>query len=264
MADDRVIDEELEIAAERTSGSGGPVVDRETLGQPIRVLNPLSPLAVSPEEPLRKAILLMRDHRIGCVLVVERGRLVGIVTERDLLLKLDESDMGAALARPVSDLMTVDPETLSADEPIAFALNYMSDGGYRHVPLVDAEHHPTGVVSIRDVVDYLADCFPLTVFTVPTGPSRGTWRGAVAPWVGTCGWWMAAAARSHGASSRGASDFRARSMQLRWPMRWCGPRVAGWPWCWSTSIRVGALRLPMSSRASDAMNPPSAAPCSWS
>ena len=176
MADDRMIDEELEIVAERSSGPGGPVVDRQTLHQPIRMLNPRAPLAVAPDAPLRDAIRLMRDNRVGCALVVERARLVGILTERDLLLKFDETDVAAALERPVADFMTPDPETLSADEPIAFALNYMSDGGFRHVPLIDAEHRPTGVVSVRDVVDYLADCFPLTVFTVPTGPSRDVWR----------------------------------------------------------------------------------------
>lgn len=168
-----IIDEELEIVAERSSAPRGPVIDRQTLRQPIRVLEPRAPLVTTSDVPVRDAIRIMRDHRVGCVLVVEGDRLVGIITERDLLLKLGEAD----LSQPVADLMTPDPETLSADDPIAYALNRMSDGGYRHVPLVDAQGRPTGVVSVKDVVNYLADCFPLTVFTVAPGPRPEDWRG---------------------------------------------------------------------------------------
>jgi CBS domain-containing protein len=167
------IEEELAIVAERTDSPGGPVIDRQTLGQPIRVLGPRAPLVTTADASLRTAVQIMRDHRVGCVLVVEGARLIGIITERDLLLKLDDGD----LTRPVADLMTPDPETLSPEDPIAYALNRMAEGGYRHVPLVDAEGRPTGIVSVRDVVDYLADCFPLTVFTVPPVARQGEWRG---------------------------------------------------------------------------------------
>jgi CBS domain-containing protein len=115
----------------------------------------------------------MRENRVGCVLVVDGASLVGIVTERDLLMKLQ----GADLDRSVDELMTRDPETLHPDDPIAYALNLMSDGGFRHVPLVDAQHRPVGVVSVKDVVNYLADFFPKTVHTVPPDLSRADmWR----------------------------------------------------------------------------------------
>jgi len=168
-----IIDEELAIAAERSGAPSGPVVDRRTLGLPIRALGPRAPLVTTADAPLREAVHMMRDQRVGCVLVVADGKLIGIVTERDLLLKLDD----AGLARSVGDLMTADPEVLSPDDPIAYALNRMAEGGYRHVPLVDGEGRPTGIVSVRDVVNYLADCFPLTVFTVPPVARQGEWRG---------------------------------------------------------------------------------------
>jgi len=151
----------------------GPIIDRQTLRQPIGVLHPRVPLALAADRPLREAVDVMREHRVGCVLVVEDGRLVGIVTERDLLLKLERAD----LEQPVANLMTPDPDVLSADDPIAYALNRMADGGYRHIPLVDGEGRPTGIVSVRDVVQYLADSCPLTVFTVPPSPRQGSWRG---------------------------------------------------------------------------------------
>lgn len=169
---DQMIDDELAIVDERTGPPGGPVIDRHTIRQPIRVLNPRAPLVTPPDASVRTAVQMMRDHRIGCVLVVDGARLVGILTERDLLLKLDDAD----LSMPVSDLMTPDPETLCADDPISYVLNRMSEGGYRHVPLVDGDGRPTGIVSVRDVVHYLADSFPLTVFTVPPAPRTAAWR----------------------------------------------------------------------------------------
>jgi len=168
-----MIDEELAIVDERSNPLSGPIIDRQTLRQPIGVLHPRLPLTLEVDRPLREAVELMREHRVGCVLVVEGGRLVGIVTERDLLLKLDTAD----LTKPVANLMTADPDVLSADDPIAYALNRMADGGYRHVPLVDAEGRPTGIVSVRDVVQYLADSFPFAVFAVPPSTRQGAWRG---------------------------------------------------------------------------------------
>ena len=116
----------------------------------------------------------MREHRVGCVLVVEDARLVGILTERDLLLKLEQG----GLDQPLRLLMTPEPEVLKADDPIVYALNKMSVGGFRHVPLVDAERRPVGVISVKDIVDYICDFFPNDVLTVPPDPARGeTWSG---------------------------------------------------------------------------------------
>jgi len=74
--------------------------------------------------------------------------------------------------------MTPDPEVLTPDDPIVYALNKMSVGGFRHVPLVDAARRPVGVVSVKDIVDYLADLFASDVLTVPPDPARAqAWRG---------------------------------------------------------------------------------------
>jgi len=171
--DDRLIDDELAIVTERAADQEGPVLDQRALREPTHRLRPRPPLAVPLGAPLADAVRLMRDNRVGCVLVVDGAYLVGIVTERDLLMKLH----GADLDRPVDDLMTRDPETLHPDDPIAFALNLMSDGGFRHVPLVDPQRRPVGIVSVKDVVNYLVDYFPKTVFTVPPDLSRAhMWR----------------------------------------------------------------------------------------
>jgi CBS domain-containing protein len=150
------------------------VLDERMIREPIRLLHPRSPLALAPGDTVAQAVRMMREHRIGCLLVVDDGRLLGILTERDLLLKLERGDV----ERPVRDLMTPDPEVLSPEDPIVYALNKMSVGGFRHVPLLDDAGRPVGIVSVRDIVDYIVDFFPNDVLTVPPDPVQSErWRG---------------------------------------------------------------------------------------
>jgi CBS domain-containing protein len=160
--------EDYLVALEDREFTGRRALDSRSIHEPLRLLNPRSPLSVPPTASLRDAIAIMREHHIGCVLVVEAQRLVGILTERDLLLKLE----GTALSEPVSALMTRDPETLELDDPIVWALNRMSVGGYRHVPLVDRGGRPVGILSVKDIVHYLVALFPNEVLTLPPDPVR--------------------------------------------------------------------------------------------
>jgi CBS domain-containing protein len=167
------IEEDLNLLADPNERAPR-VLDQRMIREPIRVLEPRRPLSLAPSASVRDAIRIMREHRIGCVLVVEEERLVGIITERDLLLKLD----GPNLDPPVGTLMTRDPEVLTPDAPIVYALNKMSVGGFRHVPLVDEQKRPVGIVSVKDIIDYIVDFFPNDVLTVPPDPARAeTWRG---------------------------------------------------------------------------------------
>ena len=63
-------------------------------------------------------------------------------------------------ALPLAEVMTPDPEVLSVRSTVAYALNKMSIGGFRHIPVVDAEHCPAFVVSVRDIVEFLVEAFP--------------------------------------------------------------------------------------------------------
>jgi len=165
------IEEDMALLA--GTEKAGRVFDQSVLREPIRHLDPRPPLMLPPTAAVREAIAIMREHRIGCVLIVEGERLVGIITERDLLLKLE----AATLTAPLRTLMTPDPEVLGMEDPIAYALNKMSVGGFRHVPLVDGSRRPVGVVSVRDIVDYLVAFFPNDVLTIAPDPARAeTWR----------------------------------------------------------------------------------------
>lgn len=129
---------------------------REMLMQtPIAALKPKSPIAVGPAATLADAILLMNENRIGCVLVVaDNGRLVGIFTERDVLTRVagQVANLNTAL---VSEYMTPNPVTAQAQQPIAHALQILSDHTFRHLPLVDANGQLEGIISFRDVVTFL-------------------------------------------------------------------------------------------------------------
>ena len=165
--------EEYLLAAEERETTVRGALDARMLREPIRLLNPRSPLAVAPSATLRDAVAIMREHHVGCVLVVEHGRLVGILTERDLLLKMERAD----LDEPVTRLMTRDPETLEPSDPIVWALNRMSVGGYRHVPLVNDAGRPVGILAVMDIVHYVVSFFPSDVLTLPLDPTRSeTWR----------------------------------------------------------------------------------------
>ena len=138
------------------------------LGAPIRMLEPRPAVTVSPDTPVAEAIRLMLEQRIGAVLVVRDGKAAGIFTERDVLRRVVSGDVDQA--RPVRDVMTSDPETLELDDGIAFALNRMIIGGFRHIPIVDDAGAPQAVLSLREVVAFIVSLLPQRFLNLPPEP----------------------------------------------------------------------------------------------
>jgi CBS domain-containing protein len=135
--------------------SGLQLIPPTLLCESIGSIGLKDPRTVSEETTLAECVALMKAHHVGSVLVVNKaGLLVGIFTERDCLMKVlgTVPDLGAAL---VKDFMTPDPVCERPDASLAFALNLMSNGGFRHVPIVDSDRMPIGVVSIKDVVEHI-------------------------------------------------------------------------------------------------------------
>ena len=116
------------------------------------------PPAVAPSDPVAYAIHLMQQSGVACILVKQGDDLVGIITERDVLLKAagDKVDLNALA---VGDLMTKDPVILREEDSLAVALHKMSVGGFRHIPLM-REGRATRVVSISDVVRHISPFIP--------------------------------------------------------------------------------------------------------
>ena len=129
-------------------------VERALLTDRVRLFQGRRPLTVAPTTPVREVLRLLSDNKVGCVLVEEGGKTVGIFTERDALLKLGEkaAELGS---RPVSEFMTSKVESLPSSAKIAFAVHRMNNGGYRHVPVVNEQGQTVGIFSVRDILSYL-------------------------------------------------------------------------------------------------------------
>ena len=169
MDPETIFDEEA-----RYDEDEGPAkaIDARLFAKPIKSLpRRVGRVAVPLGTTIGQAARIMKEHRIGCVLVEDGGKVVGIFTERDILTKLVGTGYDPAKVY-VDGAMTRNPETLTLEDPIAFALQQMSVGGYRHVPLVDPDGHPVGILSVKDIVDYLTEHFPREILNLPPEPGR--------------------------------------------------------------------------------------------
>ena len=106
-------------------------------------------IEVAPEDTLGEVADRMTAKNVGAVIVKDFGRLIGILTERDML-KAMAARVHTSEAR-VRQWMTEDPITVSPDTPLGDAAQVMLDNGFRHLPVVD-EGQVVGVVSLRRVV----------------------------------------------------------------------------------------------------------------
>lgn len=138
------------------------------LGAPIQALDPRSAVTMDETATIGEAIHLMLEREIGAVLVVRDDRSLGIFTERDVLRRVVAR--GVDLSRPVAEVMTPDPDVLAPDDGIAFALNRMIVGGFRHVPIVSERGAPLAVLSLREVVSFLVSLLPARVLNLPPEP----------------------------------------------------------------------------------------------
>jgi CBS domain-containing protein len=136
-------------------------LDRHVMADNLGRLHPETPVIVSGETPVIDVLSRMKEVNSGCALVVDNEKLAGIFTEHDLLVKVfQEPTQGGEASSEVwqtavQKFMTPNPETLHEDESVAFALNKMSLGRYRHIPIVKSDGNYT-VASIKSVLNYIA------------------------------------------------------------------------------------------------------------
>jgi CBS domain-containing protein len=110
-------------------------------------------LTVRPDIGVAEAARRMDERGVGAVLVLEGGRLVGILTERDVLRAVAR---GAGAAALVAEWMTHHPETIQSSDTTEHATVIMIHGGFRHLPVVEAGV-TVGMLSIRDVMKAVLD-----------------------------------------------------------------------------------------------------------
>ena len=122
-------------------------------------------------DPIFKVVDEMKSKGRGAVLVEEHGTLVGIFTERDLMSRLDHAD---ALWQHVivRDVMTPDPIVIRPDDSLAEALRRLLAGKRRHLPVVDDAGKVLGLLSIRDILGFVASKFPEEMVNLPPNPDH--------------------------------------------------------------------------------------------
>ncbi len=108
---------------------------------------------VKPTDTLAHAVSRIKSIGIGQALVVENGKLVGILTERDLLQKIAGREVDLERIA-VSSVMTTQPDAVEEREPIRVVINKMAVGGYRHVPIL-RQGQPVGIISAHAIANYI-------------------------------------------------------------------------------------------------------------
>ncbi len=161
---------------------------------------PDQPLFVTSTSTVGEVIQLLRAQKTGSVMVCdgacgEEGKtcnkLLGIFTERDALrymaLMSAGKDGGAGknngagknggtgkdggiLDQPMTAAMSTTLTTLQTDTNMGEAIKLMSEGGFRHLPILGADGAPTGMETVYGIVHYLVDHFPQTIYNLPPNP----------------------------------------------------------------------------------------------
>jgi len=123
-------------------------------------------ITIAPDEPVRRAIAMLAEHRIGALVVVDAAeRLAGILSERDILYTAAEDEQ--LFGRPVSDIMTRDVVVGMPQDDVIAVAHTMLEKRFRHLPIVD-EGRLCGIISIGDVLKIQRDAYRGEVDTLET------------------------------------------------------------------------------------------------
>ncbi len=143
----------MSAGANRTPGDEYQNVMMEK--QVCEILNKKTFLHVLPSDTVEKIVQILQKEKRSALLVIQHDRLMGIVSKRDLLRRTAGSETKLSSLKAL-DVMTANPEIVKATDPLSFAVNKMAMGGFRHLPVISEEGDPIGVISIQDVLSFLA------------------------------------------------------------------------------------------------------------
>ena len=146
--------------------------EESEMSEAVKIQDPISSLGLEPPlvvelgTNMKNALNSLQQEKQNCLLVTDSNKLKGILTERDILLKVTGKGFDLDLVT-VDEFMTEDPEFLSPEDPLAYALNKMHIGGFRHVPIVDDLMKPVGLISISNIISTIADYFSMEIINLP-------------------------------------------------------------------------------------------------
>ena len=119
-------------------------------------------LTVSPQGSVLDAVAIMNEHRIGSVVVCERRQVVGMFTERDLLVRVVSPGLDPAQTR-VRDVMTQEVVVCDIHCDIDEVRTMFKERRIRHLPILDAQSQLVGLVSIGDLNAWMIDGHEATI-----------------------------------------------------------------------------------------------------
>ena len=146
--------------------------EESEMSEAVKIQDPISSLGLEPPlvvelgTNMKNALNSLQQEKQNCLLITDSNKLKGILTERDILLKVTGKGFDLDLAT-VDEFMTEDPEYLTPEDPLAYALNKMHIGGFRHVPIVNDLLKPVGLISISNIISTIADYFSMEIINLP-------------------------------------------------------------------------------------------------
>jgi CBS domain-containing protein len=136
----------------------------------VRHLEPRAPVVASPTATVRETIRLLQENQAGCTIICDgQNRAIGIFTERDVLRRVIGERVD--LDSPITDVMTTELASVTESDKIARAIQLLHDHGLRHLPVLDNDGGPIGLITVRRVMEYLVEHFPQTTYNLPPDPT---------------------------------------------------------------------------------------------
>ncbi len=155
----------------RTDTRGrGNVVEDIFQTDPISALGLPPPICIGRTATVGAALAAVQRHGMGYVLIVDDGRPVGLMSEREVLMKIVARDV--RYSDSVDTYMSSVTETLTEKDAIARAIELMNEGGERNLPIVDGDGRAVSVLRTMDIIHFLAEAFPAQVLNLPPRPHQ--------------------------------------------------------------------------------------------
>jgi len=139
---------------------------------PIEDIKGREPVRVRTKTPLLSVVLAMCEGKRGAAIIEDSAEnIIGIFTERHLITQVDHSSQDW-LDMSVDEVMDRNPKTIEASHFIREALSIMSADRIRNLPIVDVDNHVLGIVTIRDILAYVASYYPAEFQNLPPDPEH--------------------------------------------------------------------------------------------
>ena len=173
MFSNEEIENELNQMYGKESESEDKIVKAIKLTDNIFSIGIKKAVLINEDASIESVIKSMQRSHSSCILIVKNNKISGIFTERDIVTKIVARNVDYKNEK-ICDYMTNNPEILQSDDSIAFALNQMTDGGFRHVPIVHSKSKDIFVISMQDIINSIGNYYFDDIINLPPKPLRTT------------------------------------------------------------------------------------------